>query len=222
MNKKIYLFLYVVLMILNMLDSIHLISIKVITKPLLMTILMIYVYHYKRENKNLNLLITALLFALLGDIFLIHLDIMSFFILGLGSFLVVHICYIVLFLKSFKKINQHCDKLMNLFRIIIILLSLVFYTVMYKYFGSLLIPSTLYMIVIMIMFLSGTFRNKNYHSNNYFSVVLGCTCFLLSDASLTISKFYSHFYLDELLIITTYMVAQMLIVFGLVTEKVKV
>ncbi|MBL0146410.1 MAG: lysoplasmalogenase [Chitinophagaceae bacterium] len=72
-----------------------------IAKPLLMPALIVLFLTTENKNKaKLYLIISALIFSWLGDVFLLAQDNKPlFFILGLTSFLTTHILYIVYFYK---------------------------------------------------------------------------------------------------------------------------
>ncbi|HLO82440.1 MAG TPA: lysoplasmalogenase family protein, partial [Chitinophagaceae bacterium] len=74
---------------------------RVFSKPLLMPVL-IWAYIGEQDNKTMfsRLIIAALFFSWLGDIFLMfdHIDSL-YFILGLSCFLTTHILYIIYFLR---------------------------------------------------------------------------------------------------------------------------
>ena len=215
MKGNKYLVLYVIFMLLNIIDNLHILSINLFVKSLLMPFLILYVYQSKASNK---LLISSLFFAWLGDIFLLNPTNRLLFIMGLSSFLIAHLFYIIIFTKQFKYYTHNCDKLINGLRIVILVIAIIFYKFIHIYFFSLIIPATIYMIVVLSMFISATFRNINDSVNSYYLVVIGALLFLLSDMLLSITQFYNHFYLDNLYIILTYMMAQLLIVCNIVKK----
>ena len=218
MKKNIYLVIYLILIFINACCANLSNSLNVIAKSLLMPTLMLYVFQFKKQN-NIILLV-SLFFAWLGDIFLLYSNNIIFFSLGLSVFFIAHLCYIYIFLQDFSYRNYNCDRLMNFVRTLVLLLAIIFYIFIYKYLALMVIPSTLYMIALIIMFLSSSFRNKRYSTYSYQLVVIGSLLFLLSDSILAISKFYQSFYLDNTVIILTYMIAQLLIIIGIINAKI--
>ena len=68
-----------------------------VTKPLIM--ISLAYFYYKSANKFDKLFFAALVFALIGDSFLLF-DIPNFFLFGLGSFLIMQILYSIVFLRQ--------------------------------------------------------------------------------------------------------------------------
>ena len=79
-----------------------------ITKPLLMILLMVWVYRSNfNQPKIKNLLILALMFSWLGDVFLMFLPwFEKSFLLGLGAFLLAHVFYINVFVQESQGLQK--------------------------------------------------------------------------------------------------------------------
>ena len=160
------------------------------------------------KNSFAYVLGLALFFSWLGDCFLIFKQDKLFFILGLAAFLVAHIAYIITFYK-FKKVISS----LTIFSIVAVF---VFYTLMLMYMlwpelGEMLVPVILYAIVLTLMGITGVVRNLRVNK----LPVIGVMLFVVSDSLIAYTKFVEPLYLGGFIIMSTYIVAQFLIVKGL-------
>jgi uncharacterized membrane protein YhhN len=172
-----------------------------ISKPMLMPMLMLMAFQLNIKERNLYI---ALFFSLLGDVFLMFGGEL-YFMFGLGSFLLAHIFYIFLFKSQFK---------FNLLK------ALPFAAATLSYFlfikrgidQNLLIPVSVYCIVITIMGIFASGRKTNNLSYNL--VLIGSILFILSDSLIAFNKFYSPLPASSFWVMSTYGLAQFLIVLG--------
>ena len=186
-------------------------------KPAILTSLIIYFYfqsaHLNKKIKNITLL--ALLFSLLGDILLMFVNKSpNFFIGGLVSFLLAHLMYIFVFLKSRNKTAAF-------FPIIVLLLiyaSGIFYFLK-DGLGEMLIPVIAYMIVILFMLTVAFLRKRSKTTNSYNLVFAGAVFFIVSDSLLALNKFYQPLPFSSISIMLTYALAQYLIVLGILKQN---
>ena len=186
-------------------------------KPAILTSLIIYFYfqsaHLNKKIKNITLL--ALLFSLLGDILLMFVNKSpNFFIGGLVSFLLAHLMYIFVFLKSRNKTAAF-------FPIIVLLLiyaSGIFYFLK-DGLGEMLIPVIAYMIVILFMLAVAFLRKRSKTTNSYNLVFAGAVFFIVSDSLLALNKFYQPLPFSSISIMLTYALAQYLIVLGILKQN---
>jgi uncharacterized membrane protein YhhN len=198
--------------------ALHLISIiyyiptlSLITKPLLMIILAGYFMSVVGNNKTKIkvFVLLALLGSWLGDTFLMFdRENEMFFILGLSSFLLAHIAYIMVFGKFERTVNSLVS-----FAISALFIS---YSVFLTYLlwaglGEMKIPVILYALVLTIMGITGVV--KNLQINNW--IVVGVVLFIASDSLLAYTKFVGPISASRFLIMITYMLAQFFIVRGI-------
>lgn len=189
------------------------------TKPLLLislTYSAYLLYGSDRLHKGFlfYVLLAALLFSCLGDTALLlekKLAIPLLFFLGLGSFLISHILYSVLFIKLSKLT-------IKLYWLIPYILYFVF---LLKYLldgmePSLKLPVTIYGSAITFMAWNSW---RCYKSNNFlgFWIVIGSLFFIISDSVLAINRFKSAILFEDIIIMSTYILAQYLISFGVVS-----
>lgn len=187
------------------------------TKPLILTSLIVFFWNqshnFLKSIRKITLL--ALLFSLTGDILLMFVGTSAnFFIGGLFAFLLAHIMYILTFLKK-------RNKTINPLPIIIILLIYaigVFYIIK-DGLGNMKIPVLLYLIVILTMVASASFRKGKVSNKSYNLVFIGALFFVISDSVLSMNKFYQPFASSGIIIMFTYALAQYLIVMGLLKQN---
>lgn len=188
-----------------------------LTKPLILISLIIFFLKQQNnlDTKSKSLTLAALLFSLLGDVFLMFTNISShYFIGGLLAFLLAHIMYILVFLKE-RNIHKISSFLM---------LFLLVYGVGIFYFlkdglGELLAPVIVYMLVILTMVISAFLRHESISKMSYNLVFLGAIFFVTSDSLLALNKFYKPFETAGILVMLTYAIAQYLIILGLKKQQ---
>jgi len=186
------------------------------TKPLILVSLIVFFYkqgkHLNKSTRNITLL--ALVFSLVGDVLLMFVNkSANFFISGLVAFLLAHVMYILVFLKS-------RNKTANVLPIVVILLiyaSGVFYFVK-DGLGDMLFPVLAYLLVILVM-AATAFLRKRSNRNSYILIFVGAIFFMISDSLLALNKFYQPLPLSNISIILTYALAQYLIVLGILNQK---
>ena len=182
-------------------------------KPAILIALILFFWiHSKQLEANSRILtILALLFSLIGDVLLMFVDTsLDYFIGGLVSFLIAHLMYVVVFLKK-RNSNKSAAPILI---ILLIYASGIFYFLKTG-LGDMLIPVTLYMIVILTMSTTAFLRKQRVNSSSYNFVLFGAILFMISDSLLALNKFYEPLAYVELSIMTTYAFAQLFIVFGI-------
>jgi uncharacterized membrane protein YhhN len=215
--KNIILFIFLFVAVIELLskifgwDSIGTVNITV--KPLLMPSLAAYFFFsVEQKNKLAFMVIIALLFSWIGDIMLLFQELKPiYFMLGLVSFLLAHITYIVVFNRSSqsfkpKIFTYSTGFLLALYGILLLLL-------MWAGLGDMKIPVIIYTIIIMTMGITALFRRANGAS----LVLIGAMLFIASDSLLALNKFYQAFAAAGFWVMLTYILAQYLIVSGMIS-----
>lgn len=191
------------------------------SKILLMPILIVYVLMQRRPLSKVIFLILGLFFSWFGDIFLMIRHQQSedkvklFFILGLVSFLIAHIQYIIAFLKDTMpkaKAGNVISKPILILPFIIFIVSL--WIILGNSIQEVKIPIYAYSIVIATMSITALNRKNIVQNNSFWYVFIGALLFMFSDSCIAISVFKQHFYLDRVVIMSTYIIAQYLITKG--------
>jgi uncharacterized membrane protein YhhN len=218
MNKKTALFVFLIFSLLYL--GLVLIEFETITwwlKPFIIPLLSISVFlSGKMEFKPL--LISALFFSWIGDVVLLFANQgVIYFIIGLVSFLIAHLFYIILFSKLQKVINLKYKRFIPL-----VLLYLVgFLYFLWEKLGGMKIPVIIYALVISTMLLVAIKGYFTWNSKSGKLLLIGAVFFVLSDSILAINKFYVPIYLSSFWIMSTYITAQFLIVKGVLNLNSK-
>ena len=177
-------------------------SLRYISKPLIVLSLIWYYYTDKSKPK-FHIFGIALVFALLGDIILMFGGDV-FFMLGLGSFLIMQILYAIYFSNFLRKM-QLPNLLLSL---AVVLLALFFNASYFTLFGDFQFPVLGYSIAIALMVIIAI--------NQTISplIALGAVLFMISDLILAYNKFINKELDLNLVVMVTYSLGQLLIVRG--------
>ena len=197
-------------------------SARYVTKGLLMPILLAFfvveIKHFARRTdlKYARFIGLALTFSFAGDMFLVTDNSLNF-ILGIASFLIAHIFYIVFFyrVKSFTKKNK-------LFLLATGLIITCYVACMNYLFRPLVtkqqltIPVMAYSIVLgAMLFTAFNVSNSTIWLKRFaYYIIPGAIIFVASDSMIAFNKFYLTTPLPGFYIMLTYCVAQLLIVIG--------
>jgi len=160
-------------------------------------------------NARKPLLGIALSISALGDV-LLDLDPERLFVFGLGSFLVAHLVYITLFLRS-RRSRPLPGSTESTGAILVFLFVVSVGLWLIPSLGNLAVPVALYMCAITTMVLSAILAR---FSNHW--VAVGGVLFLISDTLLAINKFKQPVPYHDFLIWGTYYAGQYGIAVGFV------
>ena len=186
---------------------------RMVSKPLIMASLI--GFYIANVTKQSPLFILAMIFALLGDIFLMFKD-ESFFLIGLGSFMLMQFLYGITFLK-----DKGPDMQKNILKSVpVITIAVIIMFLLWDKLGAMQIPVAVYTAAISGMVISALIRNTSVKW--YLPVVVGVFLFMVSDAGIAVNKFGNNFAYADYFIMSTYMIAQYLIVRGVVERDVDV
>ena len=184
-----------------------------LSKPLLMIALGFFYFQHSRTNFNKRdrIVLSALFFSCLGDTFLMfqkqnHL----YFLLGLGSFLLAQLCYVILFQQDGKSLYFRWLPFISYS-------CLLLFFLINKLPGEFKIPILVYSAVITLMGIRASERKVS--DKSYQCVLIGAILFIISDSLIALSKFVVDIPLSGLWIMATYVVAQYLIVQGLLVSR---
>lgn len=184
-------------------------------KPILIPILIFGVYFYQNFPTK-NILLTALVFSWIGDVILLFSDISEiYFILGLVSFLISHIVYCILFNRQTKRNQKKNSIAIGIGSILIACYLIGMLSVLLPSLGDLKIPVIVYASVISIMLLFAYNGLLSWNEPGNKLVFSGAVFFVISDSILAINKFYNPIEKSSFFIMLTYLVAQYLIVIGI-------
>jgi len=204
-------------------ELLHIKWLVYIFKPLIMlSITAYFLLHSKTIHKKVvQLAVLVFGFSWLGDILLMFGDSdFIFFILGLVAFLSAQIFYIFLFLQTIKlsgKISFLKKKPYWLLAYIVY--GLVIYTILFDHLDTVLkVAVFIYMLALLGMSLMALNRFGNGHPVSFILVFVGSILFVLSDSMIAINKFLMVLPYEGILIMTTYIAAQYLIMRGILKQ----
>jgi uncharacterized membrane protein YhhN len=203
-------------------DSKSLIYSGLITKSLIIPILapILYINFRQFERRSNLLMLAALFFSWAGDIILEIPSINgNLFIPGLGCFLVAQVMYFTVFITTPGKNAILGNRFYLLIPVILSGAGLVYY--LYDDLGSMRIPVILYAIVILSMLAGAVNRVEKVNRISYWLILSGAVLFVISDSSIAINKFSYPFTASGFLIMSTYILAQFLIVTGYLRQSGK-
>lgn len=184
-------------------------------KPLLLPFLFYAVV--KSENfDSKKWLLFALLFSWIGDCILLFADKGElYFIFGLVSFLIAHILFIRLFLRQ-KSENKHFRNPLfwvGFIGVIVYLISML--KLLLPSLGDLKIPVGIYAMTISIMLVLALKGSFNWGNKAKYIILIGAVFFVTSDSILAIDKFHTAIPLASFWIMSTYLIAQFCITYGI-------
>ncbi len=180
-------------------------SLKYLFKPLT-TILIIglaTIQELRDFDQYKILIISGLIFSLVGDIFLMLPS--DKFIQGLSSFFIAHVLYIVAFSSGF---GPYYDLLLVIPAIVY---SIIFLWILLPKTGKLTVPVILYSAVLLIFLWQATGRFYYLAITSATYVLLGAILFVISDSILGYTKFVRKGRFSSILIHSTYWSAQILL-----------
>jgi len=191
------------------------------SKPALMISLLIFILlSGKWQKPGLKLLsLLAVAFSLLGDVFLIQDSDSSFFLFGLGAFLIAHICYIIAFI-AFKKKTLDIPFLKRHPWSVFLASGYagLLFTKLKEGAGHMSGAVLIYAVVLSVMLLMALNREKRVGPKSFRWVMIGALFFVASDSLLAWNRFVTDLEWSPIYILGTYAIAQYLIVNGLIME----
>ncbi len=153
------------------------------------------------------LIISGLVFALIGDIFLMLPS--DRFLYGLSCFLVTHIFYILAFISdSSFPINY-------LFLIPSLIVGIIILKLLLPHTGTKTIPVIIYSIILLFLLWQAVGRIDESFTHSSIVAFVGTIFFIFSDATLAFNRFVRNFAGSQLLVLSTYYSAQLFIVYSI-------
>jgi uncharacterized membrane protein YhhN len=194
-------------------------------KPLIMILLMGWTAAHRESWQNSRVvrwLFVGMVFAWLGDVLLMIREV-DMFGPGLGSFLLMQVCYVLAFRQEIRESKEHLSGQRLLLRALpFALFAGAFLSYLYTPFhqtpgtAGLWIPVIVYVTCLCSMAVMAAMRREVVPPANYQTVLLGAVLFVLSDSVIALNKFALPFAGAGLVIMATYAAAQYLIVTGVV------
>jgi uncharacterized membrane protein YhhN len=183
--------------------------------PILMILFFISIDNLKGRLHKFFL--AGLFFSWAGDVLLEFTDIKGmFFILGLVCFLIAHIMYLTVFLTT---TGENTIKGKGLFWIIPVFIYwalLIIY--LYPHLAEMRLPVIIYAVVILSMLAAAINRKAKVSQVSFYLVLIGAMLFVISDSAIAVNKFAHQFAYSDILIMSTYILAQFLILKGYLSQ----
>jgi uncharacterized membrane protein YhhN len=199
------------------------VGLRLFSKPLIVLVLMVWLYSGVGIKNRFNARIfIGLGFALAGDVLLmLQGNNASFFIFGLIAFLLCHLFYIAAFNLD-RKASPPTKNPFFLWAIIVFAsfcAALFFY--LQPHLGQLQYKVFVYAIIISSMAVMAVSRFGKVNLFSFEIIFYGALFFLFSDSMLAYNKFVEPLPHAGVIIMSSYMLAQYLIVYGTVARKQK-
>ena len=187
------------------------IAVKSLIIPLLIWLYLRFIRgHWNRFH---SLIITALVFSWIGDITLQLTQFQeSFFLVGLGSFLITQLIYMIAFFNTPGKNILFFRKVYLFIPVVIFGWGILW--LLSDGLGDMKLPVTVYTVVILSMLLAAINREQKVNRQSFLLVMVGAILFVLSDSMMAINKFTQPFELARIAIMSSYITAQYLIAIG--------
>jgi uncharacterized membrane protein YhhN len=194
-----------------------------LTKPLLLPFLILW-FIYNRTDRSapeFTLTLTALLLSWFGDILLMFGNRgEQFFVLGLISFLLAHLFYIVTFRYiRVPALVEAPRGFINVRIIILVMAGSSLYYLLYPNLGQMRWPVGIYTMVIISMAIAALLRRGHTSAPSFISVYAGALLFVLSDSVIAVTKFLTPVEYGGAIVMVTYLAAQFLIVRGVMIHN---
>lgn len=160
-------------------------------------------------------IIGGLIFSWLGDILLQK---ENLFIPGLLSFLTAHIFYISFFSRT-RSEKTSFFKLRPVMLIAVLAYLVELMHLMWPYLGAMKLPVLIYGITISVMLSAAFWQYQKLDDKTALYFIIGAFLFVASDSILALNRFRGSFSMAGVLIMSTYILAQLFIVMGAIRYR---
>jgi uncharacterized membrane protein YhhN len=199
------------------LTAFHKEDLRLFTKPLIIPLLIgLYILSInQRRSWWRDAIVLGLISSWAGDI-LLQVD--GMFIPGLCSFLLAHIFYISFFVST-KSDTKSFFKLRPVMLIAVLAYLIELMHLLWPTLGPLKVPVLAYGITISIMMSAALWQYQKLEDRTAILFIIGAFFFIVSDSILAVNKFRSPFEKAGVYTMTTYIIAQLLIVVGAIRYR---
>lgn len=190
-----------------------------LTKPLLLLSLIAF-YRHRTQSRHAfeRLFLGGLVFSLVGDVLLMLPGGELYFLLGLGAFFIAQLLYTLAYIKELGG-NSGLVKQKPYLAIPLLLLGVALVFVLKDGLGQLVLPVIGYATVITAMAVAALNRQPVVSAKGFWLVFGGALFFIISDASIAFGKFVGPFPLERIVVMSTYGVAQFMMVWGMISSQ---
>ncbi|MDF1571157.1 MAG: lysoplasmalogenase [Bacteroidales bacterium] len=192
-------------------------------KPLIMIWITLYFLLNARKRTFRNGVLLAFFFSWTGDIFLMFsggYDNEMLFYTGVGGFFLAQVTYIFIFLLNAENDIKGLLLRNPLWFIPLLGYGVLIYWLLYPGLEGVMVPVILvYALSLIGMSLAALNRRDRVNYSSFRLVFAGSLFFVASDSMIAINKFHTEIPYAGFLIMLTYIIAQYLIMRGLILEK---
>jgi uncharacterized membrane protein YhhN len=191
-----------------------------VCKPMIMIWIAGYFLLYSRDMHHpvFRFALFAFFFSWLGDVALMF-DGISCFLSGITAFLVAHLFYILTFLRPKDRESSSLLRKKPLWILPFAIYGVVMMWILFPKVNAIIKPAViLYTLTLLVMAGSALNRRNKVSKKSYFTVLGGAILFVFSDSLIAINKFAVGIPKSGIWIMTTYILAQYLIMSGLLTQ----
>lgn len=223
MKKFTYIFLLIVLAeLVAIYNNFMYPWLEYISKPLIVLSLILFVLQQTKgqSHRFKKWIIIALFFSWFGDIFLMFTNNSeNFFLLGLISFLLSHVFYIIAFtIPVHKPFDVPLYKKHTWIMILPYAFAFYVFSELKGDLGDMALPVLIYVTVISTMLAVALNRYGKVSSSSYNWILFGAIAFVASDTVLALNKFQNEIDYARYMIMLSYMFAQYSISRGAVQQ----
>jgi uncharacterized membrane protein YhhN len=181
-------------------------------------LLILFLLNIKVNDDKLHRMIfMGLLFSWAGDVILEFSDRNELmFTAGLLSFMAAQYLYLTVFFKTPGRNTIFKNRIYLLIPVLIY--GAVLLLLLYNDLSEMRIPVIIYAFVILTMLTGAVNRIEKVNRSSFYLVLTGAILFVISDTSIAINKFSYPFKYSGIVIMSTYIVAQYLIVTGYIKQ----
>lgn len=181
------------------------------TKPFILPVLV--VYYILNTHDPLPVIIVALIFAFLGDCFLLWYKKKVYFLSGLLSFFIMLAFYSVFMMTCQVHISRIGTESVVI-GFAYLLLGVLIFALLYRYLGNFKIPVIFYTLASLSVSYICFFNVMEHKTEIAFVQYLGSLLFIISDTILAIDSFRKKVRYGGIYIMSTYIVAQIFLLAG--------
>jgi len=221
-SGKLWLLLYIFIGLINLAGNLLPLEIlRTWSKPLLMPTLIGYFYLHTKHlpNSFVKWMMAGFVFSWGGDLALMkEAEGAEYFIIGLVSFLLAHLCYIKGFIKTPYRNRKSLLRSKPWIWLIFIILEASLLYLLFPYLKEMKIPVIIYATIIILMSIYALNRHGRVNDRSFNYIFIGALIFLVSDTTIALNKFYAPFNLAGFCIMCTYILSQLLIAKGSIEQ----
>lgn len=194
-------------------------TLEYLCRPLMMVILSSwFFFNSRRYGDRFTLLIQAgLFFSLVGDVALMfqHMDEFNFLI-GLGAFLIAHLCYCMAFLYNITEVGGTDGMFVNfLIGVLLAVVAVLFsWELVPRMDDGMSLPVLSFIVTVTCVGVLAGFRYMRTFPRSFWMVLGGALLLAVSDGLLTTTRFISPLSWGSAAVLLTYALAQPMIAAG--------